>query len=279
MMKKSGLWVVLFFVCQPAGAAIQYDFQQVIRADNGPIPVIQYSGRAVIDGDRSRVDIVSGNAYTPGSYVISTNGSRTLFFVDPTRKLYAEVNAGGVAAAVGSASITVDNLTSNMTKLDDHPVIAGVPTDHYRLTMTYDMTVMLGQIPLKQNVHTTIDKWTTVAFGDVAEIFLANSGVHTGNPKLDEIIDLETTKVKGFPLRETSQTVTTDLRGSADSALAREGGFSRTRTQTREMAITAIHTAEAGAALFLVPAAYQRSGAQDAKVAQTQVHTLSMEPK
>jgi len=278
MIRKSGLVVGLLFICQTASAAVQYEFQQMTRSDSGGQPPIQYTGRAIIDGDRSRVDVISGNAYTPGVYVISTNGSRTISFVDPTRKIYAEVNAGGVAASVGANNITVDNLNSSATKLDDHPVIAGVPTDHYRLTLTYDISLMMGNIVLKQNVHTTVDKWTTVMFGDVSENFLANSGIRTGNPKLDEIIDIETTKIKGFPLRETMQTVTTDTRSPASTALAREGGYSRTRTQTREMIITTIRQMEAPASTFVIPAAYHKAQSNDEKLAQTQVQTLSMEP-
>lgn len=278
MMKKSVVVAVLFFVCQSAGAALQYEFQQVTHSDVSGMPSVEFSGRAVIDGDRSRVEFVSGNAYAPGTYVISTNGSRSLTFVDPMKKVYVEVNGSTVAAAVGASNISVDNLNSNVAKLDDHPVIAGVPTDHYRLTMTYDISIALGAISLKQNVRTTIDKWTTVAFGDVAETFLANSGVRTGNAKLDEIIDLETTKIKGFPLRETTQTVTTDARDAASSTLAREGGYSRTRTQTLEMTITSIRQADAAPASFSIPASYQRADT-DAKLAQTEVHTLSMEPK
>jgi hypothetical protein len=278
MIRKSGLVVGLLFICQTASAAIQYEFQQMTRSDNGGQPPIQYSGRTVIDGDRSRVDVISGNAYTPGVYVISTNGSRTISFVDPTRKIYAEVNAGGVAASVGANNINIENLSSSVTKADDHPVIAGVPTDHYRLTLTYDISLMMGNIVLKQNVHTTVDKWTTVMFGDVSENFLANSGIRTGNPKLDEIIDIETTKIKGFPLRETMQTVTTDTRSSASTALAREGGYSRTRTQTREMTITSIRQMEAPANTFVIPATYHKAQSNDEKLAQTQVQTLSMEP-
>jgi len=278
MIRKSGLVVGLLFICQTAGAAIQYEFQQITRSDLGGQPSTQYTGRAVIDGDRSRVDVISGNAYTPGVYVISTNGSRTLSFVDPMKKLYAEVNAGSVAASVGANNITIDNLNSSATKLDDHPVVAGVPTDHYRLTLTYDITLMMGTIVLKQSVHTTVDKWTTVMFGDINENFLANSGVRTGNAKLDEIIQIETTKIKGFPLRETMQTVTTDMRNTASSALAREGGYSRTRTQTQEMLITSIRQMDVAASTFTVPAGFHKAQTDDEKIAQTQIQTLSMEP-
>lgn len=278
MIRKSGLVVGLLFICHTASAAIQYEFQQITRSDLGGQPPTQFTGRAVIEGDRSRVDIISGNAYTPGVYVITTNGSRTMSFVDPMKKLYAEVNAGSVAASVGANNIAIDNLNSSTTKLDDHPVYAGVPTDHYRLTLTYDISLAMGTIILKQSVHTTVDKWTTVMFGDVNENFLANSGIRTGNPKLDEIIQIETTKIKGFPLRETTQTVTTDMRSAASMALAREGGYSRTRTQTREMTITSIRQLEVAASTFSVPAGFHKAESDDEKIAQTQIQTLSMEP-
>ena len=277
MIRKSGLVVGLLFICHTAGAAIQYEFQQITRSDISSQPGMQFTGRAIIDGDRSRVDIISGNAYTPGTFVISTNGSRTMSFVDPMRKVYVEVNASSVAAAVGASNINIDNLTSSANKLDDHPVIAGVPTDHYRLTLNYDITLMMGTILLKQSVHTTIDKWTTVMFGDVNETFLANSGIRTGNPKLDEIIQIETTKIKGFPLRESMQTITTDTRNAASTALA-QSGFSRTRTQTQEMTITSIHQMEPTATAFIVPPNYHKAETGDEKLAQTQVQTLSMEP-
>jgi hypothetical protein len=267
-------------MCHAAGAAIHYDFQQITRSDVGGQPATEFTGRAVIDGDRSRVDIIGGNAYTPGVYVISTNGSRRMTFVDPLKKIYADINAGGVAAGVGASNIDVENLNHAVNKLDDHPVYAGVPTDHYRLTMTYDITLTIGTIVLRQTVHTTIDKWTTVMFGDVAENFLANSGIRTGNPKLDQIIDLETTKIKGLPLRETTQTTTTDARpGDPNSELARQGAYNRTRTSTREMTVTSIRQAEVAPNTFVIPMNYRKAESTDEKLAQTQVQTLSLEPK
>src|SRR5581483_2565044 len=276
MIRKSGLVVGLLFVCHAASAAILYDFQQIARSDSSGQSATEFSGRAVIDG--ARVDVVGGNAYTPGVYIISTNGSRSLTFVDPSKKAYAEVNAGGVAASVGASNITIDNLTHSVNKLDDHPVYAGVPTDHYRLTIAYDITLTMGTIILKQNVHTTIDKWTTVIFGDVAETFLANSGIRTGNPKLDEIVSLETTKIKGFPLRETMETTTTDARNAPpESELARSGAYSRMRHQSREMTITSIRQGEPPANTFIVPATYKKADSGDEKLSQTQVQTLSMQ--
>ena len=63
----------------------------------------------------------------------------------------------------------------------DQVNIAGFPTEHYRMVMSYDITVAFGSMPLTQTVKTTIDKWTTNAFGDVGDTFLASGALHTGN--------------------------------------------------------------------------------------------------
>ncbi|HYM62692.1 MAG TPA: hypothetical protein VEZ11_17540, partial [Thermoanaerobaculia bacterium] len=67
----------LLFVAHTAAAAIEYEFRQSSRSDIEAIPTGEFSGRAVIDGDRLRVDFTGGNTYLPGTYMISTNGSRS----------------------------------------------------------------------------------------------------------------------------------------------------------------------------------------------------------
>ena len=157
-MKKivMGVVVMLLLTGHSAFAAIQYDFFQSSRGD-GEQGSSDFNARAVIDGQRSRVEFISGNTYPPGTYVISTDGARRLLFVDPTQKIYTEVNTLGIASAIGTSNISITNLLSSVTKLDDTKVIAGIPTDHYRLTITYDITVTFRNMPLKQSVR-TIDR-------------------------------------------------------------------------------------------------------------------------
>ena len=40
-----------------------------------------------------RIEFLTGNAYPPGTYMIATNGSRTMTFIDPSKKTFVEVNA------------------------------------------------------------------------------------------------------------------------------------------------------------------------------------------
>jgi hypothetical protein len=271
-MKKMvmGVVVVLLVTGHAAFAAIQYEFFQTSRSDASDLPPADFNAKAVLDGQRSRIEFLSGNTYPPGTYVISTDGSRRLLFVDPTQKSYTEVNTMGIANAIGASNITITNLVSNATKLDDSRVIAGIPTDHYRLTITYEITVQYRNMPLRQSVRTTIDKWTTVRFGDSVEAALESSA-QTGNPKVDELIAAETTKIKGFPLKQTIQIVTINQSGTP---LGSKLKLPASRTQTREMTVTSIAEAAADDAMFRIPAGYRKVDFND-QITKSQTQVLS----
>jgi len=275
-MKRVGLVVALMAAVQSLSAAVQYEFRQTTHSELESIPSSDITGRGVIDGDHSRVEFLTGNAFPTGTYIITTNGYRTMTFVDPSKKTFVEVNSGGVATAIGSARITVANKKVNLTQLDDHPLLAGLPTDHYRLTIDYTITVAFGTIPLTQTVHEIIDKWVTQAFGDVAETFLASGGVRTGNPDLDDLITTENTKIKGFALKQTmSVTTVNDNPQLAGTPLK----LNRSLTQTRELTVTAIQpTAKVPADLFMVPATFHKPDPLRDDTQKAPLQILSLQP-
>jgi hypothetical protein len=281
-MKKNFPALALLFIVTgtvatvpSATGAIQYEFRQTTSSDLESIPSTDCVGRAIIDGDRSRVEFVSGNAYPPGTYIIATNGSRTMTFIDPSRKSFVEVNAASVATSLGSRKITIANKKIDVTKLPDQVTIAGFPTEHYRMIMSYEITVPFGNMPLTQTVKTTIDKWTTTAFGEVGDTFLASGALHTGNPDLDDLISAENTNIKGFALKQVVSVTTVNNRIKADSQLR----VNRTVTQTLELLVTTIHpTATVGLATFTVPLTFHKAGPVHDDTEKTPVRTLSMEP-
>ena len=276
-MRKVWVGILLIFVAFSAFPAVQYDFTQRTQSDIEQIRPSNLGGRAIIDGDRSRVDFLTGDLYPPGSYCLSTNGSRTLKFVDPAMKSYTEVNTASVAAALGQSSISVSNLKSDMQKLSDHPTIAGVSTEHYHLTISFDMTLEFHSMPLRQSVQTEIDKWTTIEYADIADAFLAASPIRTGNQQIDDLIDLETNKVKGFPLKEVVKITTTNQQGTAPGSKL---VLSPVRTQSREMIVTAIkRIPSADPTAFVLPASYRRNDTQALaeKASQTRVTVLSFD--
>lgn len=269
---------LLVAAVQGVFGAVQYDFRQITRSDFESMPATEESGRGVLDGDRSRIEFLSGNAFPAGSYMITTNGSRMLTFVDPTKKTYVDVNASAVASTIGMRQITISNKRVKVTQLDDHLVYAGFPTDHYQLTLDYDITVAFGSIPLTQSVHETIDKWVTQAFGDVGQDFLSSGAMRTGNPELDDLVSLENTKIKGFPLKQVTNISTTMHRENIPGSKLSDV-FRPTRTQTKELTITSIAPmSSVPQSLFIVPAGYHKPDpmVDDSQKAPMQI--LSLQP-
>ena len=275
-MRKTTLAIVLLLATQSGWAGVSYEFVQNTQSDIEQIPPTNLSGRAIIDGTRTRIDFIGGNIYAPGAYVISTDASRTLLYVDPVSKSYSEVSAEAVAATYGGANIQIANFKTNTTMLDDHPTIAGIPTIHYHLTITYDMTLQYGTMPLMQKISEEIDKWTTTRFGDIADSFFAGGSVKTGNPKLDELIDAETRSIKGFPLRQTVTVRTTNPMGVAPGTQLK---LTNVRTQQRELLVTKIQELQADASVFRVPSTFKKIDPQDQPdtTKQTQMTVLSFD--
>jgi hypothetical protein len=272
------LFIVLFTLttAPSATAAIQYEFRQVTSSDIESIPSTDCAGRAIIDGDRSRVEFLSGNTYPAGTYIIATNGSRMMTFVDPSKKSFVEVNAANVVGAIGARKITIANKKIDVVKMPDQTTVAGFPTEHYRMTMSYDISVAFGNLPLTQSVKTTIDKWTTTAFGEVGDIFLASGSLHTGNADLDELMNAENSRIKGFALRQVVSVTT--INNHAAAASASELKVNRTVTQTRELLVTSIQPVKPSLATFIVPLTYHKAQPVQDDTQKTPMHTLSMEP-
>lgn len=269
-MKRTLLGLALTLLALPAIAAVQYDYRQKNLTEDAVVPTTELVARAIVDGARTRVEFVSGNLYPPGTYVVSNDGTR-LFFVDPAKKWYTEFNAAGAVSAIGASNIKIENLRSDVKDLGDGPQIAGVPTRHSMLTVDYDVTLTMRQIPLKQSVHTVIESWTTTAFGDLSLNVLA-SGVSSGNADVDKIMELETTKITGFPLKQTV-TVRTTLPSRAVNSQLR---VNPTRTVVREMQVMAVKETAPKANDFLVPAGFTRANTGERPKTATQI--LTFEP-
>ncbi|MEO8379674.1 MAG: hypothetical protein ABI779_08415 [Acidobacteriota bacterium] len=253
-MKTLLVTVALALVASTSSAAVQYEFVQKNTTADAVNPSSELTGRATVEGERSRIDFVGGTIYPPGTYVISTDGSRRLTFVDPTKEWFTEVNTATFATSIGASNIRVSNMKSTMETKDDRPIIAGLPSDHTRLTLTYDISVMVKTITLKQHVRTEIETWSTPQFA-AAALGSFNSAIRTGNPEIDAILEMETTKVRGFPLR---QSVTT--RTVADLPPTRsELRIPATRTIVREMWVTSIREVPFDASMFVVPVTYRRA--------------------
>lgn len=269
-----GFSVMLSMLASPLFSAIRYEFRQTTRTEAQSQPASSLVGRAVIEGEMSRVDFISGYAHPVGSYVISKDGFRSVAIVDPAKQTYTEVDTSNVASALGSSKIEITNLKTNVRKLADRPTIAGIPAEHWVLESSYDITVMFGTLPLRQTVQTTIDKWVTTSLGNVGASLISADSLRTGNPELDRIIELESTKIQGFPLR---QVMTIRVQNPvAERNPNSQIKLNASRTQTSEMIVTSLQTAAVDRRLFDVPATFKKVQAGEKEGAG--VHMLNLEP-
>jgi hypothetical protein len=252
-MKRLLLTLALVLIAVPSFGAIQYEFMLKNTSDDAAKLSSDMTGRATIDGFRSRVEFLSGNLYPPNTYVISTDATGRLYFVDPAKKWFTEINTAGIATALGASNIKIDNLKSKVETMPEHSTIAGISTDHNRLSLSYDITVLMRSIPITQHVETDIESWTTRQFGDVPQSFLT-LGSRTGNADLDKLLETENSKIGGFPLR---QIVTTRTKYEMPSRtkLARPSS----RTMTRETWVTKIQETKTEPSQFTVPVSYRRA--------------------
>jgi hypothetical protein len=269
-MKRLLISVALAWIALPASAAIQYEFMIKNTSDDAAKPSSDLTARAIIDGFRSRVEFLSGTLYPPNTYVLSTDSTGRLYFVDPAKQWFTEVNTAGIATALGASNIQIDNLKSSVETLPDRRKIAGLETDHYKINISYDITVLMKSIPIKQHVETEIESWTTSKFGDVQQSFLTR-GNRTGNTELDRLLEAEASKVGGFPLR---QLVTT--RTKYDMPERSKIRRPSARTMTRETWVTRIQETTAEASQFMIPVSYRRADQPELPRSATQ--TLTFDP-
>ena len=268
MKKPVLLTVALALLALPSLAALQYEFTQKSTTDDAVVPMTNLTAKALLDGDKSRIDFVAGNVYPPGTYVITTDGSRRLFFIDPIKSTYNEINAAGVATTLGASNIKIENLRSKVDKMTDRPFIAGLETEHHQITINYDITYTGKNMPLKQSVTTVIDNWTTDKFGNITQGAISSS-IRTGNAQIDELMMLETSRLKGFPLR---QTVTIKMLPHLAPTVSRSQlKIASVRTVVREMWVTSVREVPADPTAFTVPVTYRRAEAPELPKAATQV--------
>lgn len=235
-------------------AGIRYEFRQNTRSEVRQIPSLETQGVAWLDGDRMRIDYQGPSGYGDNASVV-TSGNRTLWILDREARTFYDINLNNYARNLASAPITVTNVRSNVEN-GPGPQIAGFPTQHWKLMTSYDMRITMGEIVLEQRVETTIEKWTTQAFGEVTDPLAADEGLRTGNPELDKLIEIETTKVTGFPLRQAVTITTRDIKPQRRTR--REIDLTVPRRQSSETIITKIEFAEPQSSTFTIPDGFRK---------------------
>lgn len=259
MRQKSLILSFLFALAAlPSFAGIHY------KAVTNTQDATNQSGNIAVEGwvagDKAKVEFQDANKNNPmakkGAYLITKDGGRTIYFVDPSEKTYAEWDLEAMMGMVGSVMqgmgplLKMEFSEPKVEKLleEDGGTVSGLPTTHYRYRTSYNMKIKVMGMGQESNVVTEQDVWATDKLQDVGlGIWLRSDPPRTGNANFDKLIASEVERAKGFPLKTVTVSTTTPKKGKP--------------TVTRStMEVTQLDTsADVPASSFEIPAGYQET--------------------
>jgi len=150
-----------------------------------------------------------------GTYIITKDGGKTMFLVDPKEKTYMKWDLDSMMGLLGGA-MKMMNLKFTDPKVEalgEEPdgLVAGVPTVHYRFRTTYAMSMSFMMMKKNSKVVKDEEIWAATELADAAlGIWLRKAPPKTGNEDMDKLIKAEMGKVQGFPLKRKTVTTSTD---------------------------------------------------------------------
>lgn len=257
---RSILAATLFLaVAVPCFAGIHYKAVTKTEADaqrgSGDI-----QAEGWVSGDNAKVAFVesSGNpVLKQGMYLVTKDGGKTLYLVNPEEKTYAEWSLQGLLGAVGAVMnglgplLKIQFSPPKVEKIleEDGGMVAGLPTRHYKLRTSYTMTVRVIGIGNTTDVVSDQDVWTTTKLQDVGlGVWLRAEPPRTGNAEFDKLLAAEALKFEGFPLKMVSVNTSTAKKGN------------RTQTTRSTMEVTQLDAnATVPASVFEIPSGYERT--------------------
>jgi hypothetical protein len=223
------------------------------KQGNGDIVV-----EAWVANDKAHIDFKDSASpmAKQGSYLLTKDGGRTIYMVDPEEKTYAEWNlqamlglVGGIMNGMGPL-LKVEFSEPKIEKLvdEDGGTLVGLPTRHYRYRTSYTMKIRVLGMGNEANVVTDQDVWATDKLQDIAlGVWLRSDPPHTGNEQFDKLLASQMQHSKGFPLKTVTVSTSTQAKGNK-------------QTVTRStMEVTELQNATPPASAFEIPAGYKET--------------------
>lgn len=252
----SALAVLVALAALPADAGIRYTATTTTQGDNVEAQTTEVE--AWVDGPRAKVEFRESG--TPvlegGTYILTQDGGKTLFLVDPKEKTYAEWSLEDMLQMFSSVmeamqpivNMEIQNVDVQALGSEPGPAMHGLGTVHHRYRTTYDMQVKVLGMGRTNSVDTENQVWATQDLSDPALGVWLTNAPKTGFPGIDELVSKEMEQVRGFPLKTIARTTTTGQKGKR----------STTTTTTMEV-IELDPSVDVPASTFEIPDGYTRS--------------------
>jgi hypothetical protein len=262
IMRKTSsiiLGAALFVAAVPAFAGIHYKSTTKSDDARGHSSEVQVEGW--VAGDKARVEFKDSTNPSPatkkGTYLLTKDGGKTLYLVNPEEKTYAVWDLNAMLGAVG----TVMNGMGPLLKIqfsepkvekiadEDGGTVAGVPAHHTKYRTSYTTTVKVLGMGRSSAVVSEQDFWTSTKLVDPGMgVWLRAGPPRTGNADFDRLLTAEKYKLQGYPLKMVTVTTNTDSKNG------------RATTSRSTMEVTQLDTsATVPAGSFELPAGYKET--------------------
>ena len=186
-----------------------------------------------------------------GTYIITKDGGKTMFLVDPKEKTYMKWDLDSMMGLLGGA-MKMMNLKFTDPKVEflgEEPggLVAGIPTTRYSYRTSYAMSMSFMMMKKNSRVMKDEEIWAATKLADAAlGIWLRKAPPKTGNEDMDKLIKAEMGKVQGFPLKRKTVTTSTDEKGNKE-------------VTTITMAVTELQMVPVPDSTFEIPSDYKET--------------------
>jgi hypothetical protein len=221
--KHTALMAAAALVATQALAGIYYEAKTTAAGRKGA-DMQNSTVKAWVAGDRAKVLFTdSENPMTKsGMYMITVDGGKTAYMVNPEDKQYFEWDIGSLAGMAGGMMkmMNLKITDPRVVKLKEEAgdTIAGLPTVHYTYQITYGQSMKFMMIKKNSKISKVQEVWTAPKLVDKAlGAYLRKEPPSMGDPEFDRLIRAEMAAMQGFPLRMKTVQTDTDEKGKSET--------------------------------------------------------------
>lgn len=170
-----------------------------------------------VEGPNAKIVIVEAGAANPllgeGKYILTNDGGETLYLVDPKENTHSKFDLSevlGMAGAImdsGMINMEVENHSIELIDQRDGPSMHGYNTEYRKYRTSYDLTMKI--MGMKRADHYVLESeiWSADAL-DATGFQAWMKPRKTGFDAVDQLMEGELQKVKGFPFKNVTTTRT-----------------------------------------------------------------------
>lgn len=213
---------VLALACSPARAAVEFTAAMSAGSDETSVT------RGLVDASNAKIEFIAGKTggMEKGSYMLTRDGGQTIVLVNPHEKSYMKIDPTQMASAAGQLMNATKGFMSmefkdpKVEKLSDAkgPSMLGLPTRQVKTRTSYTLETSVFGSKNVSHITREDEAFVTPKMSDSGfNLFLKQRSIRTGNADIDKLIELENSKIDGFPLKIISKTVTRDAKGREET--------------------------------------------------------------